>query len=202
MVVVVVSSLSCVWLFATPWTAVHQVPQSFTNSWSCSNSCPQSQWCHPTISSSVIPFFSCLQSFPASGSFPMKSTLRIRWLKYRRFSFSINPSNEYSGLIYFMIDWFDLLAVQRTLKSLLQHHSSKASILRCSAFLIMWRNSSRKNEEAGMMGTGDWFLGLPVMWIYFLPAPVHAFKSTGIPALGQWWCWLLSPRESGRHFHL
>ena len=100
----------------------------------CSNSCPLSQWCHPTVSSSVIPFSSCLQSFPAAGSFPNESVLRIRWPKYWSFSFSISPSNEYSGLISFMIDWFDLLAVQRTLKSLLQHHSSKASILRCSAF--------------------------------------------------------------------
>ena len=102
----------------------------------CSNSCPLSRWCHPTISSSVIPFSSCLQSFPASGSFQM-SQLCIRWPKYWSFSFSISPSNEYSGLISFRMDWFDLLAVQGTLKSLLQHHSSKASILRRSAFFIV-----------------------------------------------------------------
>ena len=102
----------------------------------CSNSCPLSQWCHPTISSSVVLFSSRLQSFPASGSFPM-SQLHIRWPKYWSFSFSISPSNEYSGLIFFRIDWFDLLAVQGTLKSLLQHHSSKASILQCSAFFIV-----------------------------------------------------------------
>ena len=77
-----------------------------------SNSCPLSWWCHPTISSSVVPFFSCLQSFPASGSFQMSSALRIRWPKYWSFSFSISPSNEYSGLISFRVDWFDLLAVQ------------------------------------------------------------------------------------------
>ena len=100
----------------------------------CSNSCPLSQWCHPTVSSSVIPFSSCLQSFPAAGSFPNESVLRIRRPNYWSFSFSISPSSEYSGLISFMIDWLDLLTVQRTLKSLLQHHSSKASILRCSAF--------------------------------------------------------------------
>ena len=94
----------------------------------CSNSHPLSRWCNPTISSSVGPFSSCLQSFLVSGSFPMKSALCIRWPKYWSFSFSINPSNEYLGLISFRIDWFDL-AVQGTLKSLLQHHSSKASIL-------------------------------------------------------------------------
>ena len=93
----------------------------------CSNSCPWSWGCYLTISSSFTPFF-CLQSFPASGSFPI-SALCIRWLKYWSFSFSISPSNEYSGLISFRIDSFDLFAVQGTLKSLLQHHSSKASIL-------------------------------------------------------------------------
>ena len=102
----------------------------------CSNSCPSSWWCHPTISSSVFPFSSCPQSFPASGSFP-ESVLLIRWPKYWSFSFSISPSNEYSGLIFFRIDLFDLLAVQGTLKSLLQNHSSKASILQRSTFFIV-----------------------------------------------------------------
>ena len=83
-----------------------------------SRSCPLSQWCYPTISSSVIPFSSCLQSFPASGSFPNKSVLHIRWPKYWNFSFSISPFSRYSELISFRIDWFDLLAVQETLKSL------------------------------------------------------------------------------------
>ena len=101
-----------------------------------SNSCPLSQWCHPTISSSVIPFSSHFQSFPAR-SFSNESVLRIRWPKNWRFSFSISPSNEYSGLISFTMDWIDLLAVQGTLKSLLQHHSSKASILLHPAFLIV-----------------------------------------------------------------
>ena len=86
---------------------------------------------HPLLS----PFFSCLQSFPPSGSFPM-SQLCIRWPNYWSFSFNISPSNEYSGLISFRMDWFDPLAVQGTLKSLLQHHSSKASILWHSAFFM------------------------------------------------------------------
>ena len=102
----------------------------------CLNSCPLSQWYQPTIWSSVIPFSFNLQSFLAPGSFP-ESVLRIRWPKYWSFIFSISSSKEYSGMISFRIDWFDLLAVQGTLKSLLQHHSSKTSILRCSAFFMV-----------------------------------------------------------------
>ena len=93
-----------------------------------SNSSPLSWWCHPTISSSVIPFSSRLQSFPASGSFQM-TVIFIRWPKYWNFSFSFSSSNEYSGLISFRMDWLDLLEVQGTLKNLLQHHRSKPSIL-------------------------------------------------------------------------
>ena len=97
-----------------------------------SNSCPSSPWCHPAISSSVIPFSSCLQSFPASGSFPVSQFFTSgvgvsETPRYWSFSFSISPSNEYSGLISFIIDWLDLLAVQGTLKSLLQQHSSQAT---------------------------------------------------------------------------
>ena len=91
---------------------------------------------NPIISSSVIPFSSCLQSFPASGS-SSESVLHVRWPKYWSFSFSISPSNEHSGLMSFRMDWLDLLAVQGTLRSLLQHHNSKASILQCSAFFIV-----------------------------------------------------------------
>ena len=100
-----------------------------------SNSCPLSWWCHPTISSSVVPFYYYLQSFPASGSVQMSQL--FRWPQHWSFSFSISSSNEYSGLISFRMDWLDLLAVQETLKSLLQHHSSKASILQPSAFFIV-----------------------------------------------------------------
>ena len=96
-----------------------------------SNTCPLSRWCHPAISSSVVPCSSCPQSLPGSGSFPM------RWLKYWSFSFSIIPSNEHPRLISFRMDWLDVIAVQGTLKSLLQHHSSKASILQCSAFFTV-----------------------------------------------------------------
>ena len=102
----------------------------------CSNSCPLSQWCHPTVSSSVVPFSSCLQSFPASGSFPM-SQFFVSGGQSIGASVSISHSNEYSGLISFRIDWFDFLAVQETLRSLLQHHSSKASVLWYSASFMV-----------------------------------------------------------------
>ena len=98
-----------------------------------SNSRPLSRYCHPTILSSVAPF-SCPQFFPASGSFPVGSL--HRWPKYWSFSFSISPSSEYSGLISFRIDWFDLLSVQGTLKSLLQQ-SLKAPVLPCSTFFMV-----------------------------------------------------------------
>ena len=93
---------------------------------------PLSQWCHPTISSSVTPFSFC---FPSIRVFSNESVLHIRWPKYESFSFNISPSNEYSGLISFRIDWFDCFTVQGTLRRLLQHHSSKVSFLQCSAFL-------------------------------------------------------------------
>ena len=101
------------------------------------NSCPSSQWYHPTISSSVTPFSSCLQYFPTPGSFSNESALRIRWPKYWSFSFSISPSNEHTGLISFRMDWLDVLVVQGTLKSLLQYHSSKATNFWRSAFFIV-----------------------------------------------------------------
>ena len=99
------------------------------------NPCPLSRWCHPTISSFVVPF-SCPQTFPASGYFQMSQLFNVKWPKCWNFSFNISPTNEHPGLI-FRMDWLDLLAVQGILKSLLQHHSSKALILRCSAFFII-----------------------------------------------------------------
>ena len=104
----------------------------------CSNSCPSSRWCHLTILSSVVSFFSCLQSFPASGSFPVSQFFASGGQNIGvSESFSIGPSNKHSGLISIMIDWYDLLAVQGNLKSLLQHHSSKASIIWPSAFFTV-----------------------------------------------------------------
>ena len=100
------------------------------------NSCPLSRCSHPTISSSVIPFSSCLQSFPTSGSFPKSQFFTSEGQKHGVSALTSIFWNEYSGLITFRMDWLDLLAVQRTLKSLLQYHSSKASILWRSAFFI------------------------------------------------------------------
>ena len=103
----------------------------------CSISCPLSWWYHPTISSSIVPSSSHPQSFKNSGVFSNELALHIRWPKYWSFSFSISPSNEYSGCTFFRIDWLDLFDVHGTVKNLLQHHSSKASILRYSAFLMV-----------------------------------------------------------------
>ena len=131
-----------------------------------SNSRLPSRWCHPTISSSVIPFSSCLQSFPASGSFPNESVLHMRWPEYWSFSFSINLSNEYSGLISFRMDQLYLLAVQGTLNSLLQHYSSKASILRCSAFFIVKLSHPHKTTGKTIALTRQTFVG-KVMSVLF-----------------------------------
>ena len=129
---VVVQSLSRVWLFATPWTTAHQASLSLTISQRLLKLMSIESVMPSSVASS-----SCLQSFPTIRVFSSESALWIRWPKYRSFSFSISPSHEYSGLISFRMDWFDLLAVQGTLKSLLQHHSSKASILQCSAFFTV-----------------------------------------------------------------
>ena len=103
----------------------------------CSKSCPLSQSCHPTISSSVTPISSCPPIFPSIRVFSGELALHISWAKYWSFSFSISSSNEYSRLISFRIEWFDFLVVQGNLKSLLQHHNLKASILQPSAFFVV-----------------------------------------------------------------
>ena len=122
-----VQSLSRARLFVTPSTSACQIPCPSPAPGACPNTCPSSWWCHPTSLFSVVPLL--LPSvFPSIHVFSKKSVLCIRWPKYWSFSFSISPSKEYSGLISFRIDWLDLLAVQGTLKNLLQHHSSKASI--------------------------------------------------------------------------
>ena len=127
---------SHVWLFATPWTAARQASLSITNSWSplklmsIESVMPSNHLipCHPLLLPSI---------FPSIRVFSNESALCIRWPKYWSFSFNINLSNEQSGLISFTMDWLDFLAVQGTLKSLLQQHSSKALILQGSAFFII-----------------------------------------------------------------
>ena len=151
-----VQSLSHVWLFATPWTA-HQAslsitsPQGLLKLLSIKSVIRSNHLilCHPLL---LLPSI-----FPSIRVFSNESVLHIRWPNYWSFSFSINPSNEYSGLISFRIDWLDLLAVQGTLKNPLQHHSSKASILRCSAFFKL---------EA------MWYIGRSMLaWWHWTPAP-------------------------------
>ena len=146
-----VQSLSCVRLFATPWNAARQASLSITNSrsslklTSIESVMPSSHLilCRPLFLLPPIP--------PSISVFSNESTLHMRWPKYWSFSFSIIPSKEHPGLIFFRMDWLDLLAVQGTLRSLLQHHSSKASILQCSAFFTVqlftsihdhWKNHS------------------------------------------------------------
>ena len=131
-----VQLLSCVLLFATQWTTARQASLFITISWrllkltSIESVMPSNHLilCHPLLPPSI---------FPSIRVFSNESALCIRWPKYWSFSFRISPSNEYSGLISFRMDWLDLLAVQGTLKSLFQHDSSKPSILRCSTFFIV-----------------------------------------------------------------
>ena len=132
-----------------------------------SNSCPLSQWCHPAISSSVVPFSSCPSSLPASESFPM-SQLRMRWPKYWSFSLSISPSNEHLGLVSFRMDWLDLLAVQGAHKSFLQHHSSKASILQRSAFFTVQLSHPYINTGKTIALTRQIFVGKVCLIKYYL----------------------------------
>ena len=132
-----VQSLSRVRLFVTPWTAVHQAFLSFTVSWSLLK-LKSIESVMPSNRLILCYFLLFLLSiFPSIRVFSNESALRIRWPKYWSFRFSISPPNDYSGLIPFRIDWFDLLAVQGTLKSLLQHHSSKASIHWCLVFFMV-----------------------------------------------------------------
>ena len=143
-----VQSLSHVWLFASPWTAKHQASLSITNFRSllklmCIESVKPSNrliLCHPLLLPPSI--------FPSIRVFSKESVLLIRWPKYWSFSFNISPSNEYSGLMSFRMDRLDLLAVQGTLKSPLQHHNWKASILQCLAFFNGTKNKGRKKPTS------------------------------------------------------
>ena len=132
-----VQLLSHIWLFVTPWTAASQASLSITNSW-----CPPKPRSIEMMMPSnhlilCCPLLLLPSIFPSIRVFSNESGLRISWPKYWSFSFNISPSNEHPGLISFRMDWLHLLAVQGTLKSLFQHHSSKASILWCSAFFIV-----------------------------------------------------------------
>ena len=134
--------LSCVQLFASPWTPAHQASLSITNS----RSLPKPMSIESMMLSNHLilcrPLLLLPSVLPSIRVFSNESAPRIRWPKYWSFSFNISPSNEYSGLISFRMDWVDLLAVQGTHKSLLQHYSSKASILQCSAMFIVQHSTS------------------------------------------------------------
>jgi len=159
----------------------------------CLNSCPSSQWCHPIISS-LLPLPSI---FPSIRVFSSESVLCIRWRKYWSFSFSISPSSEYSRLISFRIDWFDLLTVQGTLESLLQHRSSKASILWCSSVCIRWPKYwsfsfiiSPSYKYSGLISLKiDWFDLLAVQGTFKESSPAPQFESISSLAF----CLLYSP---------
>ena len=134
-----VQLLSHVWLFATPWTTAYQASLSITTP--NSQSPPKPMYITSVMPSNHLilccPLLLLPSIFPSIRVFSNESTLCIRWPKYWSFSFNISPPNEHPGLISFRMDWLDLLAVQGTLESLLQHHSSKASILQLSAFFIV-----------------------------------------------------------------
>ena len=186
-----VQSLSHVRLFVTPWIAARQTSLSIT--YSCS--LPRLMSIESVMQSNhlilCVPFISCFQSFPASRVFSNESALRIRWPKYWRFSFNISPSNEHPGLISIRMDWLDLLAVQGTLKSLLQHHSSKASIPQHSAFFLVQISHPSMTTGKNIALTGRTFVGKVISLLFnmlsrlvmtFLPRSNHLLIS-----------WLQSP---------
>ena len=135
--VTVVQSLNHARLFVTAWTAAHQASLSFTISWSLLKLMSIESVMPSNHLVICCPLHFLPSIFPSIRVFSSESALRVRWSKYSSFSFSIHPSNEYSGLISFRIDWLDVLAVQGTLKSLLQHQSLKGSIFQSSAFFIV-----------------------------------------------------------------
>ena len=180
-----VQSLSRVWLFATPWTAACQASLSISNSWSLFK-LMSVELIMPSNQLILWPSSLLPSTFPASRSFFRESALCLRWPKDWRFSFSISPSNEYSGLISFRMDWLDLLAVQGTLKSLFQHHGSKASILQCSAFFIVQLSHSYMTTGKTIALTRRTFVGkamsllfnmLSRLVITFLPSSKHLLIS-------------------------
>ena len=162
-----VQSLSHVRLFATPWTAECQASLSITSSWSLLKLMSIESMMPSNHLILCCPLLLLPSVLPSIRAFPNESVLRIRWLKYWSFSLSVCPSNEHSGLISFRIDWLDLPAVQRTLKSLLQHHSSKASILWRSAFFIV--QLSQPNVTTGkIIALTRWTFAGQVMFLHFI----------------------------------
>ena len=177
-----VQTLSHVQLFATPWTAEHQASLPNTNSWSLLKFMSIKSVMPSNHLILCRPFLLLLSIFPSIRVFSNESVLHMRWPKYWSFSFNISPSSEYSGLISFRRDWLDLLAVQGTLKNLLQHHSSKASVLRCSAFFIVQLSHAYMTTGKTIALTRQTFVGkvmsllfnmLPRLVMAFLPRSKH-----------------------------
>ena len=188
-----VQSLSRVRLFATPWITAHQASLSITNFrsllklMSIESVMPSNHLilCCPLLLQPSI--------FPSIRVFSNESVLRIRWPKYWRFSFSISPSNEYSGLISLKIDWFDLLAVQGTLKSLLQHHNLKASILWHSAFFTVQLSHPHMTTGKTLALTVSRIQNIFITRVFLLPfagSPISLLTST--PSLSPGNCYLFS----------
>ena len=180
LVVLVAQWLTCVWLFETLELQHDKLLCPPLSLRVCSNSCPFWEWLCLTISSSVSP--SPPAYFPSTGVFSNDSVLCIKWAKFWSLSFSISPSNEYSELISFSIDWFDLLAVQGSHKTLLQHDSSKASILHHSAFFMVQLSHPYMMTEKTIALTTQVFVSkvmfllfnnLPRFFITFLPKNKH-----------------------------
>ena len=163
-----VQSLSRVWIFATPWIAAYQASMSLNNSWSS----PKLMCIESMMPSNCLilcrPLFLLPPISPSIRVLSNESTLLMRWPKYWSFSFSISPSNEYPGLISFRMDWLDLLAVQGTLKSLLQHHSSKASILRRSAFFTIQLSHSYMTTRKTIALTRQTFVGKVISLVFIM----------------------------------
>ena len=166
-----VQSLSRVRLFVTPWTAACQASLSITNSQRLLNSCPLSQWCHPTISSSVIPFSSRLPSiFPSIRVFSNESALLFRWPKYWSFSFSISPPNEHQGLISFRMDQFDLLAVVPDSFWPIDYSLPSSSVWNSLARILEWiaipfsRGFSQSRDQTWISHTGGKFFTIWATW--------------------------------------
>ena len=175
--VVAIQSLSCVRLFATPWTVARQPSLSFTISWSLLKLIfiklvmPSNHLilCHPLL---LLPSI-----FPRIRVFSSESALRIWWPRYWSFSFGISPSNEYSELISLRMDWLNLLEVQGSLKSLLQHHSSKASILQCSAFFIVQLSHAYMTTGKTIALTRRTFVGKVMSLLFNTLVVLHNYSN-------------------------
>ena len=162
---IVVQLLNHVRAFVTPWTAAHQASLSFSFSWSLLK-LMSVELMMPSNHLILYTLFLPPSVFPSIRVFFSESALHIRWLKYWNLSFSISPSNEYLGLIAFRMDWFDLLAVQGTLRSLLQHHSSKSPILQHSAFFMVQLSHTYMTTGKTITLTTQSFVG-KVMFLLF-----------------------------------